>query len=242
MADSPYPSPTATPQTLTAQRYQSGAVRTALDDAGNTILSDAGNPIVYVQPNYFYPATVSIAGPAAPQTLIAQRYQSGAIRYVLDDAGRQILSDAGNPIAYVQPNYFYAATVAHAVLGQTLTPSLYIDPDSFGAAIIGRVRHLQPTCYVDPDSFGVAVIGRVRHLQAARYVDPDSFYHPVVVGKGPLVLLPTLYIDPDRFGRSTVQARIFGVIYGDFDTDRVKNRLSAQQEMTYARVKRQSRR
>lgn len=78
-------------------------------------------------------------------------------------------------------------------LGQTLSPSLFVDADTFHS----------PT--VSP--------GEVT-LSPALYSDPDTFYGPTIVQ----VVLPNLFTDADTFHSPQVNLTIFPALYEDADT------------------------
>lgn len=93
-----------------------------------------------------------------------------------------------------------------AVLGGavSLSPTLYVDADSFGSHSITQGTTLAPTRYVNTNSFGspTVSVGAVT-LAPTRYTDADSFGSPTV-GRGAVTLAPTLYADADSFGAATV--------------------------------------
>lgn len=114
-------------------------------------------------------------------------------------AGAQTLT----PALYSDADTFGAATITTGAV--TLTPTIYTDADTFGAATVTRgAVALSPTLYSDGDTFGAATVtpGAVT-LSPTLYADGDTF-GTAVVSVGAVTLTTTLYEDPDTFGAATV--------------------------------------
>lgn len=109
------------------------------------------------------------------------------------------------PALYSDADTFGAATITQGGGAQTLTAALFADGDTFGAATVaaGAVT-LTPTAYSDGDTFGAALIavGAVT-LTPARYNDADTF-GAAAVTTGAVTLTPALYADGDTFGAASI--------------------------------------
>jgi hypothetical protein len=170
----------------------------AVSAAGVTALG----PGLYTDlPDTFYAPTVAGGTVTSAAHVIIRRTAQGRTR-------RLVLAGAAAPAA--------------------LAPSLYADPDTFFAPVIGggavtpstgiiirrtaqgRTRRLvlaraaapgavNPGLYVDPDAFYAPVAGAgAVNLGPGLYSDPDAFFAPVVAA-GAVNLAPGLYADPDVF-------------------------------------------
>lgn len=100
---------------------------------------------------------------------------------------------------FVDPDSFGTAVVTRGAV--SLAATRYADGDQFGAAIVSRgAVTLTLTRYADADSFGAASVspGSVS-LVAARFVDADGF-GAAALATGPVTLAASLFADGDSFG------------------------------------------
>lgn len=137
-----------------------------------------------------------------------------SVEFKAEAAGGQTLT----PSLYANTNTFYAATVSPGAV--TLTPSLYVDADTFYSATVASSYDLAPGLYSDADTFYAPTVapGAVA-LTPAIYADADTFY-AATVAPGAVTLAPGLYADADVFYAPTVatgDATLLPSLYADSD-------------------------
>lgn len=77
---------------------------------------------------------------------------------------------------------FVEAVYTETSAGNAVTGSRYVDPDSFGSAVVSTDSSLSisGSRYVDPDSFGTTNIVLLGAISGSIYVDPDHFWAAIV--------------------------------------------------------------
>ncbi len=128
-----------------------------------------------------------------------QIFKAPARRLWVTGAGGLTLS----PSLYVDPDTFYSPTVSPGAV--TLSPSLFADADTFYAATVtpGAIA-LSPSLIVDADTFYAATVipGGV-NLAPALLSSTNTFYSPTV-STGSVNISPALFTDSDTFYSPTV--------------------------------------
>lgn len=123
-----------------------------------------------------------------------QIFKSQSRRIFVASAGGVTLS----PSLYVDPDTFYSPTVSPGAV--TLSPSLFTESDTFYAATItpGAIT-LSPALVVDADTFYSATVtpGGV-NLAPALLSSTNTFYSPTV-STGSVNISPSLFVDADTF-------------------------------------------
>lgn len=85
-----------------------------------------------------------------------------------------------------------------------ITGALFVDPDTFGAAVIGRgAVNIDGAIYSDADTFGASTVSASYTVIGATYSDPDTF-GAATVAAGAYTITGVLYADADTFGAHTV--------------------------------------
>lgn len=101
------------------------------------------------------------------------------------------------PSVFTDSDTFHAPTVTPGAV--SLSPSLFTDADTFHAATIGL--NLTPSLFSDGDTFHAATVSH--GLTASLFTDADTFHAPTV-SVGAVDLAPSLFEDGDTFHAATV--------------------------------------
>lgn len=93
---------------------------------------------------------------------------------------------------------------------QTVTGSLFADPDSFGAGTISSTYSVTGTLFADPDSFGAGTTSSAYSVTGSLFADPDSFGTGAISMSFLQTITGVLFGDPDAFGAGTVAEAVIG--------------------------------
>ena len=121
------------------------------------------------------------------------------------------------PGLFTNSNTFYAPTVSGTY---TLSPGLYTDSDTFYSPTVSTSYSITPGLYTDPDTFYSPAVSATYTLTPGLYDDGDTFYTHVVSLGGSQTLVPGLYVDSDTFYSPTVSSTytLTPALYADPDT------------------------
>lgn len=121
------------------------------------------------------------------------------------------------PSLFTNSNTFYAPTVSGTY---TLSPGLYTDSDTFYSPTVSTSYSISPGLYTDPDTFYSPAVSATYTLTPGLYADGDTFYTHVVSLGGSQTLVPGLYVDSDTFYSPTVSSTytLTPALYADPDT------------------------
>ena len=108
--------------------------------------------------------------------------------------------------------------VAVSVGGQTLTPSLFTNSNTFYAPTVSGTYTLSPGLYTDSDTFYSPTVSTSYSITPGLYTDSDTFYSSTV--SATYTLTPSLYSDGDAFPTPTVSTSytVTPDLYTDTDT------------------------
>lgn len=121
------------------------------------------------------------------------------------------------PSLFTNSNTFYVPTVSGTY---TLSPGLYTDSDTFYSPTVSTSYSITPGLYTDPDTFYSPAVSATYTLTPGLYDDGDTFYTHVVSLGGSQTLVPGLYVDSDTFYSPTVSSTytLTPALYADPDT------------------------
>ena len=121
-------------------------------------------------------------------------------------AGAASVTMTGTPLATVTNAVAQGVNIVQGAPPppQALTPSLYVDTDTFRTPDVPR--SLTPALYADTDTFNTQVVNSFfsTNLSQAQVVDTETFRTHVVT-PGPVSMAPALYVDEDVLGAPTVE-------------------------------------
>lgn len=121
----------------------------------------------------------------------------------------------------------YGPPTGYTIIGggsgpQTLTGTLYVNGDTFGAGTITRGPvTLTGTLFTDSDSFGAGTVTPRNTLTGTLFTDTDAF-GAGSISVGPVTLTGTLFTDGDSFGSGVVSQggstqTLTGTLFSDSD-------------------------
>jgi hypothetical protein len=127
------------------------------------------------------------------------------------------LLPVANPPVTITPTLFVDAdTFGTERIGITYKPTHLTDGETFGAPSLRFNKNIFPAHFLDPDTFGTPTIKILQRILPPLFVDPDTFGSPTIIRTQKI--LPAIFADPDSFGTPKIRMTIKPTLFVDADT------------------------